>query len=93
MEKNDKIILPEEGFVKLNFILRLIPISKSTWYEGVKKGYFLEGTDFGARSKFYPVASVRELMNKIESGTLMETPKKEGEYLMGTSIQGEEDES
>jgi len=79
MKKSDKIILPEEGFVKLDLILKLIPISKTSWYEGVKKGYFLEAKDFGTRSKFYPVASVRELMKKIELGTLMETPKKVGE--------------
>jgi prophage regulatory protein len=32
--------LPETGFIRLKEVLRLIPICKSTWWEGVKSGRF-----------------------------------------------------
>lgn len=36
----NNIILPETGFVRLSEILKLIPVSRSTWWAGVKDGRF-----------------------------------------------------
>lgn len=33
-------ILPETGFVRLATVLQLIPVSKSTWWAGVKTGRY-----------------------------------------------------
>jgi len=68
MVKTEKIILPQEGFVRLSTILKLIPISASTWHDGVKKGHFIKPIKMGHRSSFYAVQDVRALIIAIESG-------------------------
>jgi len=35
-----KPILPETGFLRLSTVLQLIPVGKSTWWEGIKNGRF-----------------------------------------------------
>ena len=32
--------LPDEGFVRLPQILQVLPIGKTSWWEGVKKGRY-----------------------------------------------------
>jgi len=83
MKINEKIILPEEGFVRLSTILKIIPISRSHWHAKVRKGYFLKPTKMGSCSSFYPVDEVRGLISKIKTGN----------YLMNSSVKGEENES
>ena len=34
------VTLPSEGFVRLRDILRVLPLSKSSWWAGVKSGRF-----------------------------------------------------
>lgn len=41
--------LPETGFVRLPVILSLIPIGKSSWWEGVKKGIYPQPVRIGQR--------------------------------------------
>lgn len=35
-------ILPNEGYVRLSTILKVIPVCKSTWWQGVKSGRYPE---------------------------------------------------
>ncbi|NLJ41875.1 MAG: AlpA family phage regulatory protein, partial [Clostridiales bacterium] len=35
--------IPEFGFLRLNDVLRIIPVSKTTWYNGVRSGRFPKG--------------------------------------------------
>jgi predicted DNA-binding transcriptional regulator AlpA len=37
---DDIDILPDIGFVRLPSVLRRIPVSKSTWYAGIKSGKY-----------------------------------------------------
>jgi hypothetical protein len=65
--------LPEEGFLRLKQILgdpkanppipALIPVSKSTWYAGIKSGRF-PGPDkrFGERIAVWDVQVIRPLI-------------------------------
>jgi len=39
-QTKSQYILPNEGFVRLRHILKVIPISKSTWWSGVKSGRY-----------------------------------------------------
>jgi len=73
MIKTEKIILPQEGFVKLATILKIIPISTSTWHDGVRKGLFIKPIKVGYRSSFYAVQDVRALIIAIESGDYFNT--------------------
>jgi len=63
-----KSALPETGFVRLKSILSPegpIPISKSTWWQGVKDGRFPKPQKLGARVTVWRVEDIRAL---IENG-------------------------
>ena len=60
--------LPETGFVRLASILAPrgpIPVSKSTWWEGVKTGRFPKPVKLGPRITAWRVEDIRKL---IENG-------------------------
>ncbi len=57
--------LPAEGFVRLNSILTPagpIPVSKSTWWAGVKTGRYPKPVKLGPRITAWRVADIRELL-------------------------------
>ncbi len=44
-----ELFLPETGFVRLPTVLSFIPVSKSTWWAGVKTGRFPKPVKLGER--------------------------------------------
>ena len=40
MKKLETISLPQTGFLRLTQVLQFIPVSKSTWLNGVKTGKY-----------------------------------------------------
>ena len=59
---------PEKGLVRIRQILAPagpIPVSKSTWWAGVKDGRFPKPLKLGARVTVWRVEDIREL---IENG-------------------------
>lgn len=40
MHINNHYLLPSTGFIRLSTVLKIIPVSKSTWWLGVKTGRF-----------------------------------------------------
>jgi len=54
--------IPEVGFVRLPTILKIIPISKSTWWEGIKTGRFPQPIKLGPRTTVWSVESIRALI-------------------------------
>jgi predicted DNA-binding transcriptional regulator AlpA len=67
MSKNSRIPelqnLPETGLLRLNQILRFIPISRSSWYAGVKNGRFPKPFKLGARTSVWRAADINALVN------------------------------
>ena len=59
--------LPEVGYIRLEGILKLIPISKSTWYKGIAEGRYPKPTKrFGPRIAAWDVRDIRALLdNKV----------------------------
>lgn len=60
--------LPDTGFLRLSSILAPrgpIPVSKSTWWAGIKDGRFPKPIKLGARITVWRVADIRSL---IETG-------------------------
>lgn len=45
----DNKLLPEVGLVRLPTILKVIPVSRSTWWAGVKSGRFPKSVRVGVR--------------------------------------------
>lgn len=57
--------LPETGFLRLPQVLRLIPVSRSTWWAGVRSGRYPQPTRaLGARITCWSVESVRALIEQ-----------------------------
>jgi predicted DNA-binding transcriptional regulator AlpA len=62
--------LPETGYLRLWQILgsvranvpALIPISKSSWWAGIKAGRYPKGVKLGARTTVWPVEAIRALI-------------------------------
>jgi prophage regulatory protein len=60
--------LPLEGYVRLDVILRTIPVGRSTWWAGVKSGRFPTGVKIGPRMTAWRVGDIRALMDRIGQG-------------------------
>lgn len=76
-------VFPTSGFVRLKDILAPvgpIPVSKSTWYCGVKSGRFphkAEGDPLGARISAWRAEDIRALFERPDAGAAnTETPSK-----------------
>jgi predicted DNA-binding transcriptional regulator AlpA len=62
--------LPETGYLRLRHILgsvranvpALIPISKSSWWAGIKAGRYPKGVKLGPRTTVWPVEAIRALI-------------------------------
>lgn len=67
-------VLPAEGFVRLNQICNckgtpgIIPVSKSSWWSGVRDGRFPKPVKLGKRTTAWRVQDIRAL---IEGGVAM----------------------
>jgi predicted DNA-binding transcriptional regulator AlpA len=80
-------VLPESGYVRLPQILGdkkadppvppVIPVSKSTWWAGVKAGRFPRPVKLGPRITAWRVEDIRTLVAQLDA-THAETLGKEG---------------
>ena len=55
-------ILPETGFLRLPQVLKVYPVSKSTWWAGVKKGRYPPSVKLGPKMTAWRVEDIRELI-------------------------------
>jgi predicted DNA-binding transcriptional regulator AlpA len=56
--------LPTAGFVRLAQILTIIPISKSSWWQGVKDGRFPKPIKLGPRTTVWRVEDIQSLLRE-----------------------------
>ncbi len=61
-EVNPAVTIPQEGFMRLQEVLRVFPISKATWYIGVKAGRFPAGVRLSENTTAYRVEDIRKLI-------------------------------
>jgi prophage regulatory protein len=84
-----KPTLPETGFVRLSTIIgnpkadppipAIIPVSKSTWWLGVKSGRYPRGTKLGPRITVWSVQQIMELISSTsENVARCRTETEEG---------------
>jgi prophage regulatory protein len=55
-------MLPAEGFVRLPTVLSVYPVSKSTWWEGVRSGRYPKAVKLGPRTTAWRVSDIRALI-------------------------------
>ena len=64
---SNQAALPETGFLRISQILAPagpIPVSKSTWWAGVKDGRFPKPLKLGARVTVWRVEDIRQLITE-----------------------------
>lgn len=59
--------LPAEGFVRLPEVLKHVPISRSSWYEGIRTGRFPPGVKISERTVAWKVEDIRALISKLNA--------------------------
>lgn len=59
--------LPESGFVRLPQILDVFPVSRSSWWSGVKSGRYPQSVKLGARTTAWRADDIRNLIESIQS--------------------------
>ena len=62
-----------EGFIRLPEVLKLIPVSKSTWWAGIKSGYFPKAVKVGKKVTAWRIKNIYELREKLEESKQSKT--------------------
>ena len=62
MQAHTRPVLPDAGFLRLPQVLTLIPISRSSWWDGIKKGKYPQGIKLGARTTVWRAEDIRTLI-------------------------------
>jgi prophage regulatory protein len=56
--------LPDAGFVRLPKVLDVYPVSRSTWWQGVKDGRFPQPVKISDRITAWRVSDIRRLLDQ-----------------------------
>lgn len=59
--------LPTTGFLRLNDVLKFIPVKKTRWYKGLKTGEFPQPIQISPRVKAYRAEDIRALISRLGS--------------------------
>ncbi|MGH1397654.1 MAG: helix-turn-helix transcriptional regulator [Alphaproteobacteria bacterium] len=60
-------ILPETGFVRISTILKVFPVSRSTWWAGVKSGKYPKPVKLGEKMTAWRVEDIRALISSFDA--------------------------
>ena len=67
IRKSMKKELPVIGFLRLPQVLEIIPVSKSTWWQGCKDGRFPKPVKLGPKTTAWRVEDIAILIERIGS--------------------------
>jgi prophage regulatory protein len=59
--------LPTSGFVRLPQILQVFPVSKSTWWSGVREGKYPPSVKLGKRVTAWKAENIHALLNTLSN--------------------------
>lgn len=60
------IKLPNTGFMKVQHVLQVIPVSEATWWQWVKNGKAPKSIKLSPRNTVWKVTDIREFIHKLE---------------------------
>ncbi|MEQ8441747.1 MAG: AlpA family phage regulatory protein [Alphaproteobacteria bacterium] len=63
----DDSLLPDAGFVRLPTILKIFPVSKSTWWAGVKANTYPQPVKLGPKVTAWRVEDIKALIATVGS--------------------------
>lgn len=67
---DDRTMSEEKNFLKLPDVLKLIPLSRTTWYQGIKDGVYPAPVKIGKRAVAWRRDDILALIDKMNSGKL-----------------------
>lgn len=70
--------IPEFGFLRLDDVLRIIPVSKTTWYNGVRSGRFPKGIRLSQNIVVWRVEDIKNLVRQLEEEAGVHVKEKIG---------------
>jgi predicted DNA-binding transcriptional regulator AlpA len=59
--------LPTEGYVRLPQVLAVIPVGKTSWWNGVKSGKYPAPVKLSPRCTAWKVEDIRALIERLSS--------------------------
>ncbi len=54
-----------DGYMRLNQVLQVIPISKSAWYRGQQEGRYPAAISLGPRTSAYRISEIKQLLDEM----------------------------
>lgn len=68
VQKSSAPVLPETGFLRLADVLKLVPVCRTAWYNGMKSGLFPQPVALGKRARGYRAEDLRALIDRLNAG-------------------------
>jgi predicted DNA-binding transcriptional regulator AlpA len=68
-----QLSFPETGFVRLPQVLAVIPVCKSSWWNGVKSGRYPKPVKLSARCTAWKVEDIHALIKQLSEQALKES--------------------
>lgn len=62
--------IPKTGFVRLPQVLRVIPVGKTCWWDGVKSGRYPKPVKLSARCTAWRAEDIHRLIDEISQQQL-----------------------
>ena len=70
--------IPEFGFLRLDDVLKIIPVSKTTWYNGVRSGRFPKGIRLSQNIVVWRIEDIKNLVKQLEEEAGVHVKEKIG---------------
>jgi prophage regulatory protein len=61
--------IPETGFLRLTQVLSVIPLGKTSWWEGVRSGRFPKPIKLSPRCTAWRAEDIRDLIRTLSNRT------------------------
>jgi prophage regulatory protein len=62
MKNIDLTNLPDFAYLRLEQVLRIVPVSKASWYLGVQSGKYPAAIKLGSRTSVYKLETIKKLL-------------------------------
>lgn len=63
---SENTIMQHNGFMRLPAVLKLVPVGKSTWWDGVKSGRFPKGVKLGPNTTAWRAEEIQALLESFK---------------------------
>jgi prophage regulatory protein len=75
-QSNDSDAAKKRGFLRLPQVLEILPISKSTWWKGIREGRFPKPVKLSARTSAWSRADIDTLCDQFEVSAIIGVEKQ-----------------